>query len=115
MSKEKRGWVKAYQAEKAKCHEFQFCAMCGHGDHKAHMSPHHPMGKIGERILAFLWLCSYRGRMCHDAIHDNGKQGRLEGWLQPEFDGRPLLGERIIPWRPLAEAHWPQHLKLCPP
>ncbi len=69
------------------------------------MECHHPFGRLGERILAFVWVCG----PCHQMIHDEGQQARAMGWLQPEFDGRS--GPAPRPWQAIREGRWPKSLQ----
>lgn len=89
----------------------QECAWCGATRHKDLLDPHHPFGKVNERILAYIYLC----RSCHDTVHDFGKASELKGWLQPEFRSMKCLRERVIPWAIECEANWPDNLKRTTP
>lgn len=44
----------------------------------AAVEPHHPEGRIGDKILIIRLIC----RKCHKWIHENTKQARLDGWLK---------------------------------
>ncbi len=105
VSCERTRWNSKYTRAKAHAPAFPSCARCGASRLRDHMEPHHPFGRLGERILAFVWVCGH----CHDAIHDEGQQSRALGFLQPEFDGR--TGEVPRPWPIEAESRWPSSLK----
>ncbi len=85
QSTEKAKWAKLYIQKKKDGDPFVKCEVCKSIGTKGMFHPHHPLGRIGERILRFVWLCP----MCHSEIHDNGKWAREQGYLMPEFDGRP--------------------------
>ena len=94
VSKKKAQWNKLYKLAKEEDHFFQRCAKCNLGDRKEGLECHHPFGRIGKRILAYVYLC----QRCHDWIHSNGRVARDLGWLQPEFDGRPPDQSVPKPW-----------------
>lgn len=43
------------------------------------LEPHHPAGRIGLKLFHFIMIC----RECHDWIHANAKQARIDGCLSP--------------------------------
>lgn len=104
-SPEKNAWNHKYVKAKKAFPSAVHCACCHHLFHKDVLEPHHPFGRIKERILAFVWLC----QPCHRIIHDEGKQARSLGWLQPQFDGRE--GETRRMWKQECEQNWPDNLK----
>lgn len=94
QSDTKAAFAKLYAQKKKDAHPFQYCAMCHQGSHKDTLEPHHHSGRIGYRILEFVWMC----KACHDWVHANGTMARAMGWLQPAFDGRPDDGTCPKPW-----------------
>lgn len=96
MSDAKTDWSKKYESAKAK-----------HPPPMLGMEAHHPFGRIGERILCFIWVF----RATHQAIHDRGIWAREVGWLQPPFDGRPMDNEYPRPWPKELECFWPPTYK----
>ncbi len=94
MSPEKALWMRLYREKKKMAHTFQYCAMCGKGDHIGNMEPHHPYGRHGHWIMEFLWVCKTDHAWCHD----NGTEARRMGWLQPPFWGQPDDPEWPKPW-----------------
>ena len=107
MSSEKRAWSRLYSESKKRDPTHLRCAMCGAYRMKDNMEPHHVFGRHNERLLAYVWLDS----RCHSLVHDEGAQARMTGWIQPEMDGRPVIGPRKFPWPVEAEAAWPSNLK----
>jgi hypothetical protein len=104
VSKEKMAWIAKYARAKKLLPEYPVCAKCRLVRRIDGMQFHHPFGRIGERIMAFLVLCPF----CHEMIHDEGAQARALGWLQPEFDGRS--GPAPRPWDVALEIPWPESL-----
>jgi len=89
VSPYKQAWNKLYNQKKAAEHKFQYCRLCFlngkiNGGHVSQLEAHHPMGRIGERIMHYVFLC----RDCHEFIHHNGAEARRMGYLLPEFSGR---------------------------
>lgn len=80
-------------------------------EHKDACDPHHPFGRVGERILCFLWVTKQK----HHDIHDNGTKARLHGWLHPPFWGMPLDLSIPRPWPIDYEESWPEKYKRVKP
>lgn len=51
---------------------------------RSNLEAHHPLARIGCRILFYAWVSP----MLHEVIHDNPKWAREKGFLLPEYDGR---------------------------
>lgn len=109
QSKKKASFSAQYKKQVGADSKVQNCAWCGVTRHKDLMERHHPLGRVNERILAYVYLC----HADHELIHDNGKASRLKGWLQPQFDGRQ--GNTQRPWAVECEANWPDNLKRTIP
>lgn len=77
---------------------------------KSGMDPHHPFGRIGERILCFVWI----SQDLHKRIHDNSSWAHEVGWLQPEFASRKSTGLEPRPWLKSEESNWPDKYKRKP-
>ncbi len=94
MSKNKQGWVLLYK-ERPK--------MKG-------MESHHVFGRLGNRMLAYLFITPE----LHKWIHANGREARRLGWLQGPYDGRPLDPNAPRPWDSECESSWPDEYKRKP-
>lgn len=59
---------------------------------------HHPFGRKGKRLLIFVYI----DKWLHQEIHDKASWARVQGWLQPEFEGRDgaVMHTRKFPWKP---------------
>lgn len=106
VSDAKSKWLKLYREAKDNAPAIVWCEMSGRPISKFEAEAHHPFGRLRERILAFVWLSS----SSHRAIHDDGKEARRQGWLQPQYDGSKGKGAPR-PWSREAEAEWPENLK----
>ena len=60
------------------------CPHCRKSLPKEKMEPHHPFGRLGARLLLYVWICPE----FHAWIHDNRKEATRIGAIMPEFDGR---------------------------
>lgn len=76
-------------------------------ERKDYCDPHHPFGRVGDKILAFLWITKSK----HEDIHDRGKKARADGWLHPPFWGMSLDPSWPRPWPEWAEEKWPEKYK----
>ena len=104
MSDDKREWQKKYSD--AKKHGSCYVRPADRPfvlEHKQFCSPHHPFGRQGDKILAFLWM-TWDG---HNDKHDNAKKAYEDGWLHPPFRGMPLNPKHPRPWPVECEEHWP--------
>ncbi len=94
VSAKKRRWMDQYVVQKIRGAEWQKCPHCVGYAHKSMMEPHHPFGRVKERLLIYVWIC----KGLHQWIHDNGKVARELGWIQPQFDGRKADPSLPRPW-----------------
>jgi len=86
QSDSKQAYAKVYAAMKKAYPEPIRCAVpeCRKILHRDQVSWHHPRGRIKARLLCFVPLCLAH----HEFCHDHGREARMLGWIQPEFDGR---------------------------
>lgn len=84
MSSSKEQWLDLYRDKRNETLPLiTCCADCGSKSF-FYPQPHHPFGRMGSRIMVFVWICG----ACHDRIHANGSWARMTGRIMPEFDGR---------------------------
>ena len=94
VSVKMRSMLAQYRALKREANPLQACANCGKVFNKGELDAHHTHGRIGDRILRFVWICP----SLHKRIHAQAKLAREVGWLAPEFDGRPSTDGTPAPW-----------------
>lgn len=61
--------------------------------------PHHPLGRVGCRVLFYVWVTPD----LHRFIHDNAEQARDRGWILPEMSGRESGPDQPDPFGILPE------------
>lgn len=100
ISKSKQSWRDKYHAKTAEDKTIQHCANCGLSGHKSGpwLERHHFMGRQGENIMHYVYICGPGGCGIHRQIHDQGTWARESGWIWPEFEGRPHDLNQKIPW-----------------
>jgi len=55
---------------------------------------HHPAGRIGQRILIYVYITPAK----HRWIHDNSKAARELGWIRNEAQGFAHDPDQPRPW-----------------
>lgn len=106
VSKAKESWMKQYR-EMCRTDTPLQRDENGRLMHKDWLERHHPWGRIGERILAYVYITSE----LHEWIHAHSKEALSLGWLTPEYKGHVNSGKWPRPWSKQAEARWPASLK----
>lgn len=107
MSSAKAEWKLLYATAKLLGSSYVRCAQSGLLMHKSEADCHHPWGRVGDRILAFVWI----SRTFHEHLHQFGKQSAALGWLQPAFRGGAYDPHYKRPWPQWAEEYFPQKYK----
>lgn len=108
VSKKTREWLVKYRTAKSLCPPFLRPA--DHPNtivHRDTCDPHHPFGRSGNKVLAFVWV----QKAMHNLIHDNGQWARRVGWLHPPFWGMPLNDGWPRPWPEECEKGWPEQYR----
>lgn len=104
----RKPWDDQYKARKAADGDYVRSAFSGIVLHrKTQADPHHPFGKVRERILAYLWV----EKDWHKHLHDFNNQSLALGWIQPQFRGAHNDGTHPRPWREEFEGDWPDSLR----
>lgn len=103
MSPTKSAMNRRYVRAKARFGNTVTCAMSGAQIDRNYAEPHHIYGRIGTRLLAFVWLSG----PCHEIIHLHGEEAAHLGWIQAEFRGMKATSPRAFPWARSAESEWP--------
>ncbi len=112
VSKNKAYWLDLYNTAKEKMGvyvrpaDMPFVLL-----HRDECDFHHPWGRSGERILAFIPV----RKLKHSSVHERPNIAMMEGWLQPAYRGltcssRPIE-DHPRPWPVECEAHFPQKYK----
>ncbi len=94
ISPEKALWMRLYREKKKLDHAFQNCCRCSQGDVIQRLERHHHSGRHNHWLLEYCWLC----KSCHKWVHDNAREARELGYLQPPHWGQPHDPELPKPW-----------------
>lgn len=105
--KPKRNKIKPMSQKKAKFNALYALSKKMNPPEFEGMEAHHPMGRIGDRILCWVWVAP----SLHQWIHDHATDARAKNWLLPEFDGNQSTGFEVRPWEDIFESHWPEKYK----
>lgn len=111
-SDQRKDWTALYEAAKAEGSVWVRPVDCRYVlQHKAALEPHHIHGRVGAKILAFLWITP----QLHKYIHDHSQWARRTGWLTSLYEGKLKMDGRPIPWAADDEEAFPDHLKAHNP
>lgn len=110
-STSKSAWEQRYQDAKVKDDTLQRPVdrpdLLLHRTNRLRLHPHHPFARIGDAILAYVYITKEK----HEWCHANSKEAREQGWLQGPYDGRPVNPEAPRPWPEKSEESWPEKYK----
>jgi hypothetical protein len=65
------------------------------------VEPHHPLGRVGCRVLFYVWVTPE----LHRFIHENAEIARSRGWILPEMSGRESKAGQPDQFNILPEYH----------
>ena len=106
VSDKRKGWLKQYEAKKREEGDLVTAwDLTGglltiiHQCRKEYLEPHHPLGRLGCRVLFYRWTTP----TLHEWIHKRADWAREQGLILPEMSGRESKDDQPDPFHILPE------------